>query len=245
MKAGARPAIPAIRAGRIVDTITQHLRDLILDQELEPDTVLLQTEWAERLGVSRTPLREAFRLLENDGLVRISNGNRTVKVVRYTDDELRDMYELREMIDGLATRRLAAAGGVSPVLGELRSLLQAMEAASTPFRASAWFAAHTAFHLCILDNCGNQRLRAQASVVRTTSMSLYPTMGSRRTAGAGDLREILDVGHEQHQAIIDAIEAGNPEKAERTARRHIRSTLKSDLIRRATRDSAKLTADGH
>ena len=63
---------------RLVDDVISHLRQLILDQELPPGTALLQTELAEKLGVSRTPLREAFRILDREGLVKVANGNRTI-----------------------------------------------------------------------------------------------------------------------------------------------------------------------
>src|ERR1700728_4434439 len=93
--------------GRMVDRITEDLRELILDNKIPPGGVLIQTEWAEKLQVSRTPLREAFRILEQDGLVQVSNGNRTIQVVRFSDGELRDLYQVREVIDGLAARLLA------------------------------------------------------------------------------------------------------------------------------------------
>jgi GntR family transcriptional regulator, vanillate catabolism transcriptional regulator len=224
-----------IRTARIVDTVTDYLRNLILDHKLVPGTVLLQTEWAEKLGVSRTPLREAFRLLENDGLVRISNGNRTIEVVQYTADDLRDLYELREMIDGLAARLLATHRAPSVVLAEMAGLLDAMEGASDPFRSSAWFAAHTGFHVCIATHCGNKRVQALLSVIRSTSMALHTPMVKHDEDDADDLTHILEVSRYQHQSIYDAICAGQADKAERAARRHITSTLRSDLIRRATR----------
>ena len=231
---------PPIRTARIVDTVTEYLRNLILDDKLVPGTILLQTEWAEKLGISRTPLREAFRLLENDGLVRVSNGNRTVEVIQYTADDLRELYELREMIDGLAARLLTVHGAPASVLDELASLLAAMDAAGDPFRPSAWFAAHTAFHVCIASHCGNMRVQSLLSVVRATSMALHSAMVRHSDADQGDLSDVLRVGHDQHYAIYEAICAGQGDKAERAARRHITSTLKSDLIRRATQASPQL-----
>jgi len=225
---------PKLRSNRIVDEITEYLRNLILDHELRPGTVLLQTEWAERLGVSRTPLREAFRLLESDGLVRITNGNRTVEVVQYTSDDLRDLYELREMVDGLAARLLATRGPTPAVSRQMAKLLDEMDAASDPFHSSTWFAAHTAFHVCIGTNCGNRQLLSLLSVVRSTSMSLHATMADHAEAADDDLNQILAVGREQHREIYDAIQAGDGRRAERVARKHITSTLRSDLIRRAT-----------
>ncbi|WP_432841490.1 GntR family transcriptional regulator [Dactylosporangium sp. CA-092794] len=227
---GIRP-IP-IRTTRIVDDITQYLRDLILDHKLPPGTTVLQTEWARRLGVSRTPLREALRLLEQDGLVRISNGNRTVEVVRYSADDLRDLYQLREMVDGLAARLLAVNGIPDALDRELADLLSTMDDAADPFRPSVWFPAHIAFHVRITEECGNPRLRPLLHVVRSTGLALHSPMADEGVP-ADELAKILNVGRTQHRAILDAIRDGSGAKAEAAARRHILSTLRSDLIRRS------------
>src|SRR6516165_7232404 len=99
-------------ATRLADEVSHLLRDLILRGQLAPGTPLLQVQLAERLGVSRTPLREAFRILERDGLLRISNGNKTVEVIELDRQHLIETYQVREVIDGLAAR-LAAAHGLS------------------------------------------------------------------------------------------------------------------------------------
>src|SRR6266545_3240375 len=112
---------------RLVDEVITHLRQLILDQELPPGTALLQTELAERLGVSRTPLREAFRILEREGLVKVANGNRTIEVARFGPVDLRELYEAREVIDGLAARLQARQGLTGGLDRELRGLLTAMD----------------------------------------------------------------------------------------------------------------------
>src|SRR5437667_7461250 len=87
---------------RLVDDVVKVLREKIIRGELPAGTQLLQIDLANQLGVSRTPLREAFRILENDGYLKTSNNNRTVEVVTFTAAEMRDMYEIREAIDGLA-----------------------------------------------------------------------------------------------------------------------------------------------
>src|SRR5688572_27325927 len=95
---------------RLVDEVATRLRQLILTHQLPPGSKLLQSDLAERFGVSRTPLREAIRLLEYDGLVKVSNGNRTVEVVTLSGDDFMQLYQVREVIDGLAARLLARRG---------------------------------------------------------------------------------------------------------------------------------------
>jgi GntR family transcriptional regulator of vanillate catabolism len=223
----------------MVDEVTEHLRNLILDHRLLPGTVLLQTEWAERLGVSRTPLREAFRLLERDGLVRVTNGNRTVEVVRYDDEDLRELYQIREVVDGLSARLLAESGMDAELESELSGLLTDMERYSDPFRSSAWFAAHTSFHVRIAEECGNRRLEPLLGVIRSTCLALHAPMVEPHDGGPAGLAQILEIASSQHHAIFDAIRSGEASKAESAARRHIVSTLRSDLIHRAAEAQQK------
>lgn len=218
---------------RLVDDITRQLRDLILEHKIEPGTTLLQTEWAERLQVSRTPLREAFRILEQDGLVRVANGNRTIEVTRYTPDELYDLYEVREVVDGLAARLLAANGLPDELDRELRQLLDEMDEATEPFEPSKWFPAHTSFHMRIAESCGNKRLNSQLSLIRATCFSLHTELTDNLKNE--NLAHVLDVTRDQHEAIYRAIRAGDEAKAETTACRHIRATLEGGLIYRSVR----------
>src|SRR4051794_28938698 len=160
--------IPTFERTRLVDEVTIQLRELILNGEIPPGSQLLQLELAEKLGVSRTPLREAFRILERDGLVRISNGNRTVEVVKWTPEEIREMYEIREVVDGLAAR-LAARNGLSKELDrELTSLLKVMEKAVEAGREDQHLPAHVRFHAAIAESCGNSRVEALLPLVRMT-----------------------------------------------------------------------------
>src|SRR4051794_28051850 len=114
MPADAHASIELLpRMPRLVDEVVSRLRDNIIDGTIPAGSRLPQVALAEQLGVSRTPLREALRVLESEGLLRTADNNRTVEVVQVTPDDLRDMYELREVIDGLAAR-LAAGKGLSP-----------------------------------------------------------------------------------------------------------------------------------
>ncbi len=207
---------------------------MILDHRIAPGTVLLQNEWSERLQVSRTPLREAFRILEQEGLVRVSNGNRTVEVAQFTSraDELRGLYEVREVLDGLAARLLATHGLSDGAAEELETLLNEMDAAVEPFDSSRWFSAHMAFHVRIAESCGNSRVGQQLDVIKMTSVSLHAYLGE---LSPEDVRlvETLTTAGKQHRAIFAAVSSGNGDLAEMAACQHIRAVLDSDLIDRA------------
>lgn len=210
---------------RIVDEVLHRLRELILNHSIPPGARLVQTDLAERMGVSRTPLREAIRLLEQDGLVQVSDGNRTVEVVRFSRRDLVDLYAIREVIDGLAARTLATRGmddATNRLIGEH---VATMKKSSEPFRGEEYFVAHVNFHTSIIEHCGNRRLAAQLPLVRLTAASLrdsfprFVTESHRTTAAAA--RATAGAAHREHARIFKAIVKQDPEEAERAAREHI------------------------
>jgi len=223
------PNRPVFERTRLVDEVTTHLRELILTQEIPAGSQLLQVDLAEKLGVSRTPLREAFRILERDGLVRISNGNRTVEVVSWTPDELRDLYEVREVVDGLAARLVARKGMSKDLDRVLKRALDQMERAVTKLDHQVQVAAHTTFHAAIAEHCGNSRVIALLPLIRLTGAAVHPALEGAYH-GVEEPRALLLEGLEHHRAIYQALRDGDERAAEDLARRHIRTTIKSGLI---------------
>ena len=244
----AEDALPSLKRTRLVDDVTGNLREMILTGRLRPGQLLRQVEVSEQLGVSRTPLREAFRVLERDGLIRSINGNNTVEVVDYSTEEMIDLYEVREVLDGLAARLLTKQGMGEEVEARLEHLLDEMEKARDPYDPGRYAVAHSAFHTHIVESCGNQRLQAYLPMIRMSAQLL----GRRLVAGLKDpcseggvdTPALLLVAREQHRAIFDAIASGDGRAAEATARRHIRSTMKSALVQPAGSLHAKSTAVG-
>jgi GntR family transcriptional regulator of vanillate catabolism len=219
---------------RLVEEVTRRLRDMIISGELKPGTQLLQTELAGRLGISRTPLREAFRILESDGLVRTKNMNRTIEVTTITSADLTEMYEIREVIDGLAARLAAESGVSQQVERELRALVAEMRAAGSPYDPARRTAAHSKFHALIAESCGNRRVHAFLPLIRASSAALYlpfiddpSALQMVRDGRLVSHAEILESAQQHHEAIVDAIAARDARRAESTARRHIARTLKS------------------
>ncbi len=217
---------------RLVDDVVRVLREKIVRGELPAGTQLLQIDLANQLGVSRTPLREAFRILENDGFLKTSNNNRTVEVVTFTAAEMRDMYEIREVIDGLAAR-LTAARGLSPEAGAgARRLLAEMGSTSKPHDPLRRVEAHAAFHSLFLEHSGNARLSGLIPLIRASSAALYLPFidnpdGVQLTVDGKVTthKQLLDESQESHQAILDAVLERKASKAETAARKHIGRTL--------------------
>src|SRR2546423_7022103 len=152
------PALQPLERTRLVNDVTNRLRSLILDGSLLPGQLLLQMSLSQQLGVSRTPLREALRILEHEGFVQVVNGNTTLEVVDFRPEDMIDLYELREAIDGLAAS-LAATRGVSrETVAHLRSALKSMRDATTPFDPARRAAAHATFHATLAEASGNKHV---------------------------------------------------------------------------------------
>ncbi|MVZ99854.1 FCD domain-containing protein [Actinomadura sp. LD22] len=214
---------------RLADEVAHVLRDLILRGQLAPGTPLLQIQLAERLGVSRTPLREAFRTLERDGLLRISNGNKTVEVIELDGRHLIDTYQIREVIDGLAARLAAKRTLPEDAVQQLERCINRMETASGPkLDAAEYGEAHADFHLSVLDASGNSRMREFAPLVRLSSHMLLTRFLQQHLEGDVEetLRRVICLGNDNHRGIFTAIRSGDAVAAEEAATRHIRKTMR-------------------
>jgi DNA-binding GntR family transcriptional regulator len=201
---------------RLVDEVADELRERIYAGDLAPGQPLRQEELAQDLQISRTPLREALRILENEGLLH-SQRNRTVRVVSGDLKKFLAAYQVREVLDGLAAR-LAAASADAAGRQALSAIIDRQEAALDPWVQAAYTAANVEFHKAIMDLADNEYVKAQLPLVRMTSQVFGRPMAllepSRATSAV-----------QQHREIAAAIAAGDGELSERLARAHIRSTI--------------------
>jgi DNA-binding GntR family transcriptional regulator len=218
---------------RLVDQVTERLRDMIFNGELQPGHQLLQVQLSELLGVSRTPLREAFRILERDGLLRVSNGNQTVEVIELTPSEILELYQVREVMDGLSARLLTKAGVTADVEHRLTESIARMEKALSPrsLDVTGYGAAHLDFHLGIMLANPNKRLHEMQHIVRISSQLflvryLHRTGKTNTAADLDYLRGLFEAGTDDHKSIFESIVGGDGTKAETLAKRHIRKTMR-------------------
>lgn len=200
---------------RLVDEVAAELRDRILRGDYAPGHRLRQEQLAAEFDVSRTPVREAMRLLEREGLV-LPDRVGGVRVMERDPATLVSAYELREVVDGLAAR-LAARDCGAGLAGELAEALEAQRAIlNAPWDPEAWTKANTRFHGRLMEGTNNPYLRTLLPFVQMTSQVFRPmsVLGRERAAEA----------HAEHRAISEAVLRGDPEDAERLARAHIRGT---------------------
>ncbi|HEX5192243.1 MAG TPA: GntR family transcriptional regulator [Solirubrobacteraceae bacterium] len=201
---------------RLVDEVADELRERIYSGEYALGTKLRQETLAEELQVSRTPLREAMRVLESEGLLHSEPG-RGVRVVSADITKLLRAYRLREVIDGLACR-LAAECPDAERRASLSERIDHQEIALDPWDPGAYTRENVAFHIAIMEIADNEYVLAQARTVRMTSQVFTPValLDFQRARTAVD----------QHYGIAEAITRGDGDAAERAGRAHIRTTIK-------------------
>jgi DNA-binding GntR family transcriptional regulator len=202
---------------RLVDEVVEVLREGIYAGRFAPGTRLRQEELAAQLDVSRTPLREALRILEREGLLEVEQ-NRGVRVISAEPSTLMAAYELREVIDGLAAR-LAARKQIAGIGTSLLAIVDRQRKALQPWNAARYTATNVDFHRAIVEAAGNEFVGAQLPLINMTARVFAPV------AHVGPERAELAIG--EHVEIADAIAEGRDDDAERLARAHIRGTIRS------------------
>lgn len=202
------------------------VRNAILGGKFSPGTRLRQAGLADQLGISRTPLREALMKLEQEGLIgRLPQGGLTVVELKF--EEAIELYEIREMLDGLAAG-LAARKADEKTITQLEGHLKRMEKCVQKHNAHEWFVHHVAFHEGIMQASGNRRLMTLISNVRLSIQRFHPVLLTTP--------DRLRKAFQEHMAIFKAIKARDPKAAERLARQHI-VNARNIVIRLSTDDS--------
>ncbi|WP_134725364.1 GntR family transcriptional regulator [Paracoccus luteus] len=188
--------------------IYNRLLDEIRAGDLVPGTRLREVEIADRLGASRTPVREAIRLLESDGLVaHAPRQGATIRTLDYP--EIMELYEMRAVIEGTAAR--LAARAASPVEIEALAALNHEFAEASDERQAAEL--NRQFHEMLLNAAKNRFLMRAVSSLQKTMLILGPTTLMERSRVADAQRE--------HCAILAALSARDGQKAEAEMRAHI------------------------
>jgi DNA-binding GntR family transcriptional regulator len=205
------------------DTDTRQGRDayarLVADIRagtLRPGDRLTETDLADRLGISRTPVREAIRQLESDGLV--THVPRVGAVVRRLDyAEVTELYEMRAVLEGTAAR-FAARAASDVELSELETVNAEMRTAPD---ARTLYEANRQFHTVLLNAARNRFLVKSVDAVQKTLLILGPSTMEESTRAAEAIAE--------HDRIIAALHARDGAAAEAAMRAHIEAAHRARL----------------
>lgn len=210
------------------DVVFKTLRQAILTGELKPGERLMEIHLANKLGVSRTPIREAIRQLELEGLV-IMIPRKGAMVASITEKSMTDVLEVRLALDKLAVK-LACDRITKEQKVELKEKLEAFEKAIKTNDASLIAKADVAFHDVIFEGSGNARLGQMVNNL-AEQMYRYRFEYIKDTSGHAKLVE-------EHKEIYDAIITGDIEAADRAITAHIKNQEESiiKLIRLEKKD---------
>jgi len=193
--------------------VAERLRQRIFAHELTPGTWIDEQKLAEQYGISRTPLREALKVLASEGLVELKP-RRGCYVTEISRQDLDDIFPLMAMLEGRCVTE-AIGRAKSADIARLKKIHEQLESAARDGRIDAFFEANQEFHRQIQLLSGNrwlltviQDLRKVLKLSRLHSLSLE-----------GRLQQSLD----EHRVIMGALEAGDTAKAEKAMHDHLLS----------------------
>lgn len=206
-------ALSVLRASSLSQILSKELESIILNGSLAPGERLNEKALADRFGVSRGPVREAFRVLHAKGLVEMIP-NRGVFVQRITKQDAIEIYDVRAGLFGTACRLLADRL-TKPMLAELKTLLARMDEAAVKRDIDSYFPLNISFHSAIVTNAGNGTLAASYFTM-VGRLHLFRARGLVHGGG-------FETSNTEHQAIVESIDSRDPQAAFEAGWAHVQN----------------------
>lgn len=193
------------------DVVFENLREAILEGKLKPGQRLMEVQLAEQLGVSRTPVREAIRKLELEGLV-VMLPRKGAYVANMSLKDIMDVLEIRASLEGLAAY-LAAERISEDDVKKLYKIAEEFKQSTMDADIDTLLKKDVEFHECIFKATNNKRLHQLIN-------SLWEQVYRFRVTYISDYDSSLSIV-EEHKLIADAIAKGDSELAKKYATEHI------------------------
>lgn len=189
----------------------QKIRQLIFSGELVADSNHLETELAARLGMSRTPVREATLMLQAQGLLEVQP-RKGIKISAMSIQDMADIYEVLTELECLAARRAARAGFANKQLQVMRDTIKEMDGALADENREAWAKADEAFHCELVRLGGNKYVENIVKMIndqirRARSITL-------------NMRPSPNKSNKDHRKLCQAILKGDATMADDIQRQH-------------------------
>jgi DNA-binding GntR family transcriptional regulator len=184
----------------------EELRNLIFSGELGPGSDHLESELADRLGMSRTPVREAALMLEAQGLVEM-RPRKGLRVLALSPSDMRDIYDVLTELESLSAENAARFGYGDAEMAPLAKAIDDMDTALATDDLAAWASADDAFHAELVRLGRNSRVQAIATMMvdqvrRARALTLH-------------VRPRPVKSNEDHRGVFEAIRSGDPAEARR------------------------------
>jgi len=216
-----------VRHKSLVEVIVENIEDKILRGELKPGERLVEQAMCEELGVSRSPLREAFRILENQGFL-VNEARRGVSVAELSLKEAIDIYTIRAKLESLATK-LAVEADDGSLAERLQKLHDEMTALVNDGDITGYSRLNAEFHETLVSTCKNEHLIDMLRLFNKKTLRYRMEVLS----SPGKLQESL----KKHEKLIESIKRGDAREAERIREESILDNI--PLIEKTFAQNAK------
>lgn len=199
------------KANTATNVALKEIKELIFSGELVSGSNHLETELATRLGISRTPIREAALILEGKGLLEVQP-RKGIRIKSISINDMKEIYEVLTELEGLAARLAALFKYRKADLMILANAIKDMDVALRKNKREAWASADERFHAELVRLGGNTRI---IDIINT-----YNDQVRRARIQTLYLRPLPTQSNVDHQELYDAIRLGEAAKAERLHRKH-------------------------
>ena len=176
------------------EKILENIRDAILKGELKPGERVSEPDIAERYGISRTPIREAFRQLESEGYLTVIPRKGAVVAV-HTEKDIEEFYSIKSVLEGYAAQ-LAAERMTEKDIDKLETINNRLEKLSKNKDVKTFFRAHNEFHEYFIRASGNKKL--MELIQQLLNKFEYLRIASLSLPGR------MKISVQEHKKIIDA-----------------------------------------
>jgi DNA-binding GntR family transcriptional regulator len=197
----------------IADSVLEFLRESILSGDFESGEELNQVKIAEQLGVSRIPVREAFRQLASEGLIMITPHKRAI-VTPITPEILDEIFEIRIALECIAITHAIK----NLTMNDIENLYELIEKMRNSENHYEWLKDNREFHNFLYQKSGRQTLCSLINRLRDNTERLL-----RKTSSSLERQKEANL---EHQAIVEACEQRDIDKAKNELAYHLQSTLK-------------------
>lgn len=210
-------SMPALKTDGLAAGVYQRVRASLVEGHFEPGQALFEVKLAAEMGVSRTPVREALRVLASDGFLEIVP-SRGYIVPRHSVNDARELFELRESLEGMASR-YAALRATPAEIASLEHLCIRYEH-ETDWRQ--WAQVGSEFHSLLVSAARNARLKTILDSLKEQIIQLR-----RSLLRDDDARR--DIAIREHRLILDCVKARDEIGAEARAREHVRHSHRAAM----------------
>lgn len=206
--------------------VYDRLIKLVFSGQFAPGDKLVERDLAQELGVSRIPVRESLSKMVAQGLLLGGEKWQGVRMRTYTPEEIHELYDYRELLEGGAAR-VAATAATETDLARLHAICEQGQAEVGSYGSTRWAQLDHQFHAAVAEASHNQRIIQALTLLLTEchyAFYLYPAHRGRLTLSHDEALVHMQSVVNDHRALVELIRARDAEGAEQRARADMRKS---------------------